>query len=215
MKSQILIVDDYSLLSECLYEVLSTKGVGVITPCRSAGQALSFRRHFSAGDVIILSDRLVDTPTVELIRQLREQSPEVRFICLATSLEEGALVDLYRAGVDAFVTRRTGLNELLDIVRIVAEGGRVKNAQISQIVLDAIVSQGEKEDVHSRLSPREVDVLRMVADGKSTKQIASVLNIASSTVSVHRREITNKLDLRSIAELTKYAVREGLSDLGG
>ncbi len=215
MKSQLFIIDDYSFLCECLYEVLSTKGFDVNPPCRSGAEALSFRTRFSAGDVVILSDVLVDMPTVELIRHIREQSPDVRFVCLATSLEDDALVDIYRAGVDAFVTRTTGLDELLDILRTVAKGGRVKNAQISQIVLDAIVAHGEKEDVHSRLSPREVDVLRMVADGKSTKQIASVLNIASSTVSVHRREITSKLDLRSIADLTKYAVREGLSDLGG
>ncbi len=122
---------------------------------------------------------------------------------------------MLKAGVSAYLTKDCSLEELVKAIRIVATGKKYLSPEISSIVIDESLSQSPRKgfSASSTLTMREREVLQLLAEGKSVNEIAAIFSLSIKTVHSHRKHIMDKLDLYSIAELTKYALMEGLTSL--
>jgi DNA-binding NarL/FixJ family response regulator len=148
-------------------------------------------------------------------REIRRLSPETRVLGLSMHAERALVADLFAAGGSGYVIKSAPLHEVLVAVRKVAAGGVYVCPQIASIVPDMLPGDDRsRRRGAGGLSQREAEVLQLVAEGKSSKEIAADLHVATKTVDWHRQSIMDKLAIRSVAELTKYAIRAGLTPLG-
>ena len=150
----------------------------------------------------------------DLARRLRKEVPRVRVLALSAYLDKRFVQEMLKAGAAGYVTKTAALTDLPRAIRAVAGGQNYLSPEITAAVVSDIAPPGSSATPPvSALSPREREVLRLVADGVRTTEIARRLGITDATVEVHRRNVMHKLELRTVAQLTKYAVREGLSSL--
>jgi DNA-binding NarL/FixJ family response regulator len=152
---------------------------------------------------------------VEATRQICSELPQTRVIALSKHSNRRFVADMLKAGASAYILKECLFDELVNAVRIVIAGGRYLSPRITDIVVDDYVKQlaVSSESCLTVLSGRERHLLQLLAEGKTTKQTALDLHVSIKTVEANRRRIMEKLGLHSIAELTKYAVREGLTSL--
>lgn len=158
---------------------------------------------------------------LRLIRELTTSCPSVSVIGLSDDTDSRGVLALFAAGAAGYLPAGAGTEELLHAVRVVASGMKYVSPAVTGVVLEDLMAHGECSSRSSGLvsptpdplSAREREVLRLLAEGKSSKEIALQLHIGVATVETHRRHIMDKLNLRTIAELTKYALRVGLTTL--
>ena len=181
----------------------------VVGEADDAGTAFERARSL-APDVLVLDDSLPDMNSVEAAAKLKKQAGfDAKIVALSARADRRFVTEMLRAGVSAYVTKSSATTELLEAIRAVAAG----QSYICREVVDSVVAtvrDGGGKDEPSHLSHREREVLGLVATGVRSPAIASQLHIAVGTVEVHRRNIMRKLELHTVAELTRYAMREGM-----
>jgi two-component system NarL family response regulator len=152
---------------------------------------------------------------VEATHRIKAGNPDVKVIALSTYSDKRYVLSMLEAGASGYVLKAAAVDEMCRAVRLVAEGKSYLSPDVAGVVVDARLSTPDQpgESLSSILGPREREVLQLLAEGHSSPEIARRLHIAASTVETHRRNIMRKLDVHSVAELTKYAIREGLTSL--
>lgn len=162
-------------------------------------------------DITILEASLPELNGIEATRQLLAECPEMAVIAVSAGNDFAQMSGILRAGARAFVLTDGGVAEIANAIRAVAEG----HVYLSPAVEDRMVTSLDRFSATpvSILSAREREVLQLLAEGKSTRQIAEILSVSVKTVETHRQHITRKLNIHSIAELTKYAIRNGITSL--
>jgi len=206
----VLLVDDHQLVREALRNALAKqRDINVVGEADDAGTVFE-RARTLAPDVVVLGDSLPDTNSIEAAAKLKKQAGvDAKIVALSARADRHFVTEMLRAGVSAYVTKSSATTELLEAIRAVAAG----RSYICREVVDSVVTtvrDGGGKDEPSHLSHREREVLGLVANGARSPAIAGKLHIAVGTVEVHRRKIMRKLELRTVAELTRYAIREGL-----
>ena len=210
MTISVLLVEDHQLVREALRDSLAKQpDIKVVGEADDAGMAFERARSL-APDVLVLDDSLPDMNSVEAAAKLKKQpGVDAKIIALSARADRRFVTEMLRAGVSAYVTKSSATTELLEAIHAVAAG----QTYICREVVDSVVTtvrHGEGKDEPSHLSHREREVLGLVAEGARSPAIASQLHIALGTVEVHRRNIMRKLEVRTVAELTRYAIRERL-----
>jgi DNA-binding NarL/FixJ family response regulator len=152
-------------------------------------------------DVLVLDISLPDMDGVNVVRSLRPRLPGLKVIALSVHSEAHFVREMIKAGAAGYVSKAAALAELVQAVRLVVEGERYISPELEP-ALAAPAASG--------ISPREREVLSLLAAGRRSSEIAQALGISAGTVEAHRRNLMRKLDLHSVADLTRYAVREGL-----
>jgi len=151
---------------------------------------------------------------VETTRQMLQVRPSVIVIGLSHDVDGQLVREFLAAGGAGFITKCNGFADFLTAVRSVMTRRVYLSPDVAERMVDQyVLGSLEDKPVLAALSPRQLEVLRLVADGMSTKEVAAALKISSKTVDMHRQHIMQRLQLRSVAELTKYAIREGLTAL--
>lgn len=216
MNTRVLLVDDHTMFREALHLMLDGEPqidvVGEVGDGSLVGAAVAGL----APDVVVMD---VSMPTVDGInatRQLHVNFPDVRVVALSAFNHQQFVLEMLEAGAIAFVGKSAAAHQLVQAIASAAEGKAYLCPESAKILVDTIrrndpgttQSPGDK-----RLCGRESQVLRLLAGGKSSPQIGESLHISPSTVDVHRRNIMKKLELHSVAELTQYAIRIGLTAL--
>lgn len=206
MVTRVAVVDDQTVFRELLAEMLSAdpayEVVGQFGTGREAVEALPAL----APDLLVLDAVLPDQGGLDVLRMLRGR-PRDMAVLLVTAHEKATLVrEAVEAGVRGIVMKGTPLRELRDALERVAAGRTYFCASTSALLQDSL--RNRKQD--ARLSPRERQILQLVARGLSSKQIANELGLVEKTVSNHRMHIRNKLGLRDVASFTRYAIEHGL-----
>lgn len=207
--TRVLLVEDHRLVREALARTLAEDpGIEVVG---QAGDGVAALRLVQAldPDVVLLDVGLPDIGGVDLCRRLRERFPRVRVVALSAYVDRQFVEGMLRAGASGYVSKSSAGTQLLDAIRAVAQGRSYLSPEVAGAVVDAVRDTGA-DAPGARLGRRELDVLRLIADGHRSAAIAEKLHISVSTVEVHRRNIMRKLDLHSVAELTRYAVRSRL-----
>jgi two-component system response regulator NreC len=215
VKTRILLADDHEILREGLRALLQKQSdVEIIGEARDGRAALEMSRDLKP-DIVIMDIGMPGLNGIEATRQIKVEAPGVKVITLSMHAERRFVTGMLGAGASAYVLKSAALDELLDAVRAVRENRLYTSPEITDIVVQDYVDRMSRKDLQagSPLTPREREVLQLIAEGLSSKEISSRLHVSSNTVDTHRRRIMEKLDLHTVAELTKYALREGLTSL--
>lgn len=212
---RILLADDHKILRTGLRELLEKEpSLKVVAEAEDGRTAVQLSREMSP-DIVIMDISMQDLNGVEATRQIVSGSPQIKVIVLSMHSGQKFVAEVFKAGASGYLLKDCDFSEVFTAIRAVMANETYLCPQIATIVRNDYLlrlSQGESP-VSASLSPREKEVLQLMAEGKSTKEIAFSFNLSVKTVEVHRQRIMEKLNIHSIAELTKYAIREGLTSL--
>lgn len=215
MKTKILLVDDHKILRDGICSLL--KGyddIEVIGEAPDGKTALQMVNELLP-DLVIMDISMPDMNGIDATRKIRNEHPDVKVIALSMHHDKQFVSEIFRAGVSGYLIKDSAFDELDHAIRVVMSGKTYINPQIASLVVESLISQSSTPPPQSfsLLTEREREVLQLIAEGRSTKQIAYDLHVSSKTVESHRRQVMGKLNIRSVAELTKFAIREGLTSI--
>jgi DNA-binding NarL/FixJ family response regulator len=212
---QIVLVDDHQIMREGLRRLLSqTPDLTVVGEAGEGAAGIRLVEQVQP-DVVVIDIGLPDGDGVDFARQIRTRWPEIKVIILSALLERRHLDEAVSAGISGYVLKTNAADELIRAIRTAMKNETYLCAEACSTLLGGykeFLAALEQLNL-SDLSEREVEVLRMIANGHNTKEIAQHLGLSVKTVESHRLRIMTKLNLHSVAELTKYAIRQGLIKL--
>lgn len=211
----ILYVDDHEVFHECVRHLFGTSEEMQVVGVANNGQtALRLTRELRP-DVVVMDVKLPTLSGVDATRRILQIHPQAKVIGLSGCADRATVLAMLRAGAKGYVVKDAAFSELIQAIEAVTSGKNyLSPALTSVVVAEAIGCGGEPAEVgEGPLTPREREVLRLVAEGRTSKQIADSLCVSPKTVETHRTRLMRKLELSNLAELVKYAVREGLTDL--
>jgi DNA-binding NarL/FixJ family response regulator len=209
MSIRILLVDDHVMMCEGLHALLSGKqDIEVVGQTSNAREALDLARTLKP-DVVIIDVEMPSLNGAEATRLILAENPRIKVIALSTHTDKRFVQRMLAAGACSYVGKIDAHGELLQAVRAAILG---KSQWIPLSGLER-ATDGSEVTAYSTLGAREREVLQLVAEGKSSAEAARAMHISLKTVETHRRNIVRKLGLHGTAELTKYAIREGLTSL--
>ena len=214
MGIKILLADDHNIFREGLRSLLEGQGMKIVAEAKDGRQALTLAKKMSP-DVVVIDIAMPDLNGIEATRQILAASPKIKVIALSMHSDRRYVAGMLKAGASGYLLKDCACEELIKAVHEVMEGRTFLSPQLAETILKDYINQAPEGEApaFSRLSQRELEVLQFLTEGKSVAQIASILCISVKTVETHRLKIMNKTGMHNIAELTKYAVREGLTSL--
>jgi DNA-binding NarL/FixJ family response regulator len=215
VKIKILLVDDHKILRDGICALLKRyDDMEVVGEAPDGKTAIRLVNEL-APDIVIMDISMPDINGIDATRKILADNQNVKVIALTMHYDRQFVSEIFKAGASGYLMKESAFNELEHAVRIVMDGNTYINPQIASLVVESLVTQTgpASPKAFSLLTEREREVLQYITDGKSTKQIASDLNVSAKTVESHRRQVMGKLNIRNVAELTKYAIREGLTSV--
>jgi DNA-binding NarL/FixJ family response regulator len=215
MSIQVLLVDDHAIIREGLRSLLEKQPeLEVIADTDDGRKAIEFVRELLP-DIVVMDITMPGLNGIEATRQITAEFPQVKVIALSIYSKRRFVADMLSAGATGYILKECLFDELIQAIKAVAAGGRYLSPRITDVVVSDYVKRlsASAGSPFEALKAREREVLQLVAEGKSTKQIALDLHVSVKTIEANRRQIMEKLDIYNVAELTKYAVREGLTTL--
>ncbi len=212
MKIRILIADDHKMIRELLFHVLQSQSDWEVVAQTGDGLEVVPLIQATAPHVVFMDISMPGLNGIELTRSLRQQCPQIKVIALSAYDDQRHVLDMLDAGASGYVTKREASTEVIHAVRAVLRGRTYLCPEVTGVVTETMLSHTGRARSSSVLGERERQVLRLVATGQTSSQIAQQLLIATSTVEVHRRNIMRKLDRHSVAELVRYVMNNERSD---
>jgi DNA-binding NarL/FixJ family response regulator len=215
MSIRILLADDHEMLREGLRAILEREDDLEIVGEASDGRTAVAMAAKLIPDVVVMDITMPDLNGVEATRQIRTDHPEVSVVALSRHSERHYVLRILEAGAGGYVLKSAAYDELRSAVRAVTRGQKYLSPSITGIVVDERLRAAAQVEISKQadLGPREREIVQLLAEGHSSAQIAGRLHISTRTVESHRRNIMKKLGLRGVAELTRWAIREGLTSV--
>jgi two-component system response regulator NreC len=215
MPVTILIADDHRLFRDGLRNLLEKqKNIRVVAETTDGAETVSATIELKP-DIVLMDISMSELNGIEATRRIVSQGASTRIIMLSMHSDKGFITESLKAGARGYLLKDCAFEEVLLAVNAVSEGSIYLSSRISESVIkDYIaIAKSAPGSAFSILSAREREVLQLLAEGKSTKETAAKLHVSVKTIETHRKQIMDKLDIHSVAELTKYAIREGLTPL--
>ena len=213
--TNILIVDDHALLREGLQSLLSAQpGMKVVGTAEDAEEGVEKISRLQP-DVVLTDLAMPETGNVDAIRRIRDAHPDIRIVALTFHKEDGYIHAALQAGADGYVLKDDSRDELVLAIRSVLAGKNYLSPAICDTVIEGYLSGVQKKQLEPSwhaLTRRERQVIKMIAEGLKTREIAEELSLSPKTVEKHRTNMMNKLDLHSVSAVTLYAIQSGLID---
>ncbi len=211
MKLRIMLADDHQMFRDALRSLLEkTADLLVVAETGNGLDVVNLARAHLP-DIVCMDIGMPGMNGIETTRRLLAARPGIKVIALSAYSDQRFVLDMMRAGASAYVTKAEAGSELLRAINAVRQNRNYFCPDVTNVVMDA-VSRGEDQGKPvAQLGARERQALQLVAEGYTSAQIAEQMQIAASTVDVHRRNIMRKLNKHSIAELTRYAIQSGLA----
>jgi DNA-binding NarL/FixJ family response regulator len=217
MDIKLLLADDHALMREGLKSLMAKQvGMTVVGEAENGMQAVQLAQQTGA-DVVVMDVAMPDLNGIEATRKLLKANPRIKVVGLSGHVNKEFVREMLKAGASAYVLKSKAYEELARAVREVMKGKTYLGPDVARGVIDQYAGSAAVRE-HAAfvvLTDREREALQLLAEGKSTKEIADELGVSVKTVETHRRNIMAKLDLHSVAELTKYAIREGITSVEG
>ena len=215
MSLKIILADDHSIMREGLRALLEKQpDIEVLAEAENGRTAVELSRDLKP-DVVVIDIAMPDLNGIEATRRITTESPGVKVIALSMHSDRKFVREMLSAGASGYMLKDSAFEELDKALRTVINNQTYLSLGIADtVVKDYLGNLVTKESAPSIvLTKREREVLQFLAEGKTTKQIASLLFVSVKTIETHRKQVMSKLGIDSIAELTKYAIREGLTSL--
>ncbi len=212
---RILLADDHKIMREGLRHLLEKQeDMQIVAEAGDGRTAVRLVREHPP-DLVVMDTVMPDLNGIEATRQIIADNPSVRIIALSMHSDRQFVIEMLKAGASGYMLKDCAFEELVNGIRSVMKDEIYLSPKISTVLLKEYM-QGmskDKTSVFLTLTNREREVLQLIAEGKTTKEIAFSLHVSVKTIETHRHQIMRKLKISSIAGLTKYAIREGLTSL--
>ena len=215
MSIKILLADDHRIMRSGLRSLLDKEpDMEVVAEAENGRMTVQLARKLSP-DVVIMDITMPDLNGIEASRQILSEAPDIKVVALSMHSDEQFVMEMLDAGASGYLLKDCALGELCLAIRAVVANQNYLSPGIASIVVKDYLRELSRAEppVSSMLTPREREVLQLVAEGKTSKKIASRLHVSMKTVEAHRHQIMDKLGIHSVAELTKYAIRKGITSL--
>lgn len=212
---RVLLVDDHELMRQGLRSILERESdVEVVGEAESGRAAVELARTLEP-DVVVMDVAMKDSNGIEATRQLRSALPNLKVIALSSHSDSRYVNAMLDAGACGYVLKANAFDDLRRALVAAQQGKSYLCPDVTESVVGASLQKQEHKrgPSHASLSPREKEVLQLLAEGLSSPEIGQRLFVATSTIETHRRNVMQKLRIHSVADLTKYAIREGLTSL--
>lgn len=216
MPIRLLLVDDHQIMREGLRSLIREESDFVIVGEAEDGRTAIEYAEKLGPHVILLDISMEGLNGIEATRQIKQNHPTIKIIGLSVHADRALVGEMLKAGASGYLHKDSAFDELGDAIRTVNEGKTYLSPEVTEGVVDSFIRHNAEEPEESAfvvLSDREREVLQLLAEGHTTKEIGYELGISVRTAETHRRNIMDKLKIHSVAELTKYAIRSGLTDL--
>ncbi|MFZ0035470.1 MAG: response regulator transcription factor [Sedimentisphaerales bacterium] len=214
MSIRIILADDHAILRHGLSRAFEQeKDIDVVGQANDGHSTIELVRELQP-DVVIMDIGMPDLNGIEATRKITKDHPNVKVIGLSMHSSDKYIREMFRAGASGYLLKNRPFEELVEAVKTVAAGRPYVSPSVGDMIIKEYAGKpSEEKSAFSVLSQREREVLQLLAEGKTTKQIGRHLHISPKTVEAHRLRIMEKLDIDNIAQLTKYAVQEGLTEV--
>jgi two-component system response regulator NreC len=213
MSIRIILADDHTIVRHGLSKLIQQQeDVEVIAQAGDGRSTVELTRELSP-DMVIMDIGMPDLNGIDATRQIINDFPQVKIIGLSMHSGKKFVIEMLKAGASGYLLKDCALEELVIAIKTVAAGKIYLSPSITDVVVENYVRNSKKKErsAFSLLSQREREVLQLMAEGKTTKQIGQRLHISPKTVEGHRLRLMSKLNMDSVAKLTKYAIQEGLT----
>ncbi|RMH59761.1 MAG: DNA-binding response regulator [Candidatus Hydrogenedentota bacterium] len=210
-KTRILIADDHAMFRAGLKAYLeSEEGFEVVAECGNA-EEIDRLLPKKKPDVVLLDIRMPGPPVTETVRLIKKTRAQALVIVLTMHEEERYLREVFQAGADGFVLKKSSASQLITALETIRSGQKYIDPALSDLMVSSMISPSQSSpEKSSPLSPRETEVLKLIARGYTNQQIADELFISKRTVDTHRANIQSKLGVKTRAELVDYALARNL-----
>jgi DNA-binding NarL/FixJ family response regulator len=215
MSTRIILADDHPLIREGLKKILEQEmKLDVVAQASDGRTAIELVRQHRP-DILIIDIGMPGLNGIETTRIIKQEFSEIKVIALSMHTERNIVADMLQAGASAYLLKDSAPDELEHAINLILKNKKYLSADVAGFVVDEFVQHREatKSKLPGELTHKEKEVLQLLAEGKSIKDIAGILFVSTTTIETHKQHIMEKLNLHSIAELTKFAVREGITDL--
>jgi len=215
MAVRVLLADDHAILREGLRHLLDERSdMEVVGEASDGAGAISLSRRLKP-DIIVMDVNMPGMDGIDATRQIVRELPEVKVVALSMYPKSTFVVEMLKAGASAYVLKEQAFKELIKAIDTVMTGEVYLSTKAASVMVDKHIRgrQPVGKVQGTALATRERNVLKLLAEGKSSKEIAKIINMSVQTVDACRRSLMSKLHARSIADLVKYAIREGLTKL--
>jgi two-component system, NarL family, response regulator NreC len=207
MRTQVLLADDHPIVRDGLRVILEREGFEVVAEASNGREAMKLAEKLHP-DVAVLDLSMPDMNGIDAAREIRRVSPATKSIMLSQHTERQFLLEGLRAGTHGFVMKTRSADELVQAVREIARGGTYFSPEVAAAAVEAY--QTKTDLAADPLTLRERQVLQLIAESKTTKEIAVMLEISAKTVETYRSRIMEKLGIHQTAGVVRYAIRHGL-----
>jgi len=215
MTISILYVDDHEVFHDCIRNFFAQQDDMQIIGTATNGRTAIRLTEELQPDIVVMDITLPHLNGIEATRHILAAKPDTKVIGLSAHSDSHTILEMLKAGAHGYLVKDSTFTELLQAIRTVSKDKRYLSPNITSIVVDDYLhlSEGSAQSVYSALSAREKEVLQLIAEGKSTRNIADILNLSLKTIETHRGNLMRKLQAVNVADLVKYAIREGLINI--
>jgi len=215
MSIRVLVADDHAIVRHGLIRSIQQEQDMEVVGQASEGHKAVERARELTPNVVVMDISMPGLNGIEATRLIRRDAPETRVIGLSMHSARRFVTEMFKAGAAGYLLKDCEFDELAEAIRAVARGNTYITPAISSVVIESYIRQPQQETdgAFSVLTAREREVLQLMAEGHSTRQVARRLYISPKTVEAHRLKVMRKLDIDNVAQLTKYAIQEGLTSV--
>jgi len=212
-KIKILLVDDHAIMRDGIKALLSIyDDIEVVGEASEGREAIEMARELNP-DVVVMDISMPGMDGLEVTRRLTKRNPGMKVIILTQHDNREYILSAIKVGAAGYIPKKALGSDLISAIRAVHSGDSFLYPSAAKTLIDDYRKQAEQPDIYESLTEREREILKLIAEGLTSREIANALYISQKTVQGHRTKIMEKLDLHNRTELIKYAIRKGLVDI--
>lgn len=212
---RILIADDHQLFREGIMNLLSASPqIEIVAQAENGQEAIEKAKKLKP-DIVIMDLSMPVMSGVDATRVLHKELPETRVLALSMHADKHYIKEALEAGAYSYLSKNCTYDQLIEAINSVYQGKKYLSNKITEVLIrDYLSTEEEVRDNNQKLSERESEILKLLADGKQTREISDILFISVKTVGTHKQHILEKLNLKSTVDIVKYAIKKGIVSLG-